>query len=171
MKLSVGYYEKGLVVNREGGSVKGLICTLVIIIFLGALPASADVRQGFCRLKERSALDKDIFTVTVGERIKGTCKFYIDEFFGKKIVNANITIENTSDADLFCYYYVAFFDEDGNLVGCAAQGIFGDDGLVAGGSVQLGGCLIPLPLGQHEKISSYKIAFYESDAPLGKIKK
>ena len=105
--------------------------------------------------------------VRVGEKIKGTCKFYIQEFFGKKIINANIEIVNTSDRAMHCQYYVAFFDEAGKLVGCAGQGTF-DKGLAAGESTQLGGCLIPLPQGFHEKAVQYKIAFYESDKEIGK---
>ncbi len=152
--------------------MKKLIYVATIILFFGTSVVRAEFKQGTCKLKEWSAFDEDVFTVEVGKQIKGTCKFYIDEFFSKKIVNANIKIENTSTVPLFCYYYVAFFDNSGNLVGCGAQESFsGGGGLKPGESLLLGSCLMPLPEGQHEKISSYKIAFYESEVPIGKIKK
>ena len=69
---------------------------------------------------------------------------------------------------MHCQYYVAFFDEQGTLLGCAGQGTFGAKGLAAGETTQLGSCLIPLPAGLHEKAVRYKIAFYESDKEIGK---
>jgi hypothetical protein len=69
---------------------------------------------------------------------------------------------------MHCRYYVAFFDKDGKLLGCAGQGTFDKKGLRAGESTQLGSCLIPLPAGLHEKAVQYKIAFYESDKEIGK---
>ena len=149
--------------------MKKVIFAAVIILFLGISAVKAEIKQGPCKLKQGGAFDEDVFTVKVGKQIKGTCKFYIDEFFGKKIVNANIKIENTTSMPLYCHYHVAFFDDSGNLVGCASQGTFGDDGLGPGESTHLGSCLITLPLGQHEKISSYKVAFYESKTPIGKM--
>jgi len=145
-----------------------LICVTTIIFLLSGPVAKAETTHGFCTLKKSSAFAEDIFTTKVGKRMKGTCKFYIDEFFGRKIINANITVENSADVPLFCQYYVAFFDAEGNLVGCAEQGIFGDEGLEPGESENFGSCLIPLPAGEHEKISSYQITFYESESPIGK---
>ncbi len=150
--------------------MKRLLFVSLAIIFLWSTSAFGEVKEGSCTLKEGSAFDKDVFTVEVGDRIKGTSKFYIDEFFDKKIIYANIEIKNTASIPFFCQYYVAFFDDEGNLVGCATQGSFGDDGLEPGETTQFGSCLIPLPQGKHEKVSSYKIAFYESDSPIGKIK-
>ncbi|MBN2189821.1 MAG: hypothetical protein JW728_01245 [Candidatus Aureabacteria bacterium] len=143
--------------------------TLVILLMM-VFPFSAlgEIKEGDCRLKEGSFFDKDVFTVQLGDKIKGTCKFFIDEFFGKKIINANIEITNTADKPMSCQYYVAFFDKEGNLIGCAGQGTFDEEGLAAGESTQLGSCLIPLPAGFHEKVIKYKVAFYESDKQIGK---
>ena len=41
-------------------------------------PASAarcETKEGSCQVKQGGAFDKDVFTVHVGEKIKGTCKF------------------------------------------------------------------------------------------------
>lgn len=145
-----------------------LPCLIVICISGACL---AETKEGPCKLKKSSAFDKDVFTVKVGKVIKGTCKFYIDEFFGKKIVNAGISLENTGKKPMFCHYYVAFFDKDGKLLGCAGQGTFGKEGMAAGKKTMLGSCLIPMPHGKHEQIASYKVAFYESEMQVGKAAK
>ena len=144
------------------------LAIMVVLMQIPALVALGETKEGSCQLKEGGAFDKDAFTVQVGEKIKGTCKFEITEFFGKKVISANIEIANTSDKAMHCQYYVAFFDEHGTLIGCAGQGTFDAKGLAAGKSTQLGSCLIPLPAGLHEKAVQYKIAFYESDQEIGK---
>ena len=137
-------------------------------------PASAlsgvftDVKEGPCTLKEVRAFSKDAFTVQVGQKIKGTCTFSISDFFHAKIINACCVVQNTGDKPRYCQYYVAFFDKSGKLVGCAGQGI--DDAGLAPSEhpTTLGSCLIPLPLGTHETVASYKVTFYEADVPIGK---
>lgn len=147
--------------------MKRLALTILFMMAF-SFTASGEIKEGDCRIKEGSFFDKDVFTVQVGDKVKGTCKFYIDEFFGKKIINANIQIVNTADKPMHCRYYVAFFDKEGNLIGCAGQGTFDEEGLAAGETTQLGSCLIFLPEGLHEKAVRYKIAFYESDKEIGK---
>ncbi len=147
--------------------MKRLMIALLSVVVL-AYTASGETKEGVCQLKAGKAFDQDVFKVQVGTTIKGTCKFYIDEFFGKKIINANIQIMNTGSTAMHCQYYVAFLDKDGKLIGCAGQGTFNEKGLAAGESTQLGSCLISLPPGFHEKAVQYKIAFYESDKEIGK---
>jgi hypothetical protein len=134
-----------------------IICSLPLIAF-------GETKEGTCELKQGSALDKDVLTVQVGDKIKGTAKFYITDFLGQKIISANIKFTNTANESMHCEYYVAFFDKDDRLVGCA----HGGTGLAAGESTMFGSCLIPLPKGFHEKVVQYKIAFYEDDKPIGK---
>ena len=153
--------------EREMEMMKRLTI-LALLMQIPALTAFGETKEGSCQLKEGGEFDNDVFTVHVGEKIKGTCKFYIQDFFKQRIVNANIAITNTSDKAMHCQYYVAFFDKDGKLVGCAGQGTFDRKGLAAGETTQLGSCLIPLPAGLHEKAVQYKIAFYESDQQIGK---
>ena len=142
--------------------------TLALLMQIAAVAAYGETKEGTCQLKPGKGFEKDLFQVQVGETIKGTCRFFIFDFVGKKVINAAITILNTGDKAMHCQYYVAFFDKDGNLIGCAGQGTFGKTGLAAGQSTQLGSCLIPLPAGFHEKAVQYKIAFYESDKEIGK---
>jgi hypothetical protein len=144
------------------------LAIMALLLQLPALAARAETKAGSCQLKEDEGFGKDVFRVQVGEAIRGTCGFYIQEFFKKKIINANIQIANASAKAMHCQYYAAFFDKAGTLIGCAGQGTFGGKGLAAGASTQLGSCLIPLPIGLHEAAVQYKIAFYESDQEIGK---
>jgi hypothetical protein len=140
---------------------------MAALLQIPALVALGETKEGSCQLKQGEAFDKDVFTVQVGQKIKGTCKFCIQDFFGQKIINAGVEIRNTSDKTMHCQYYVAFFDKDDKLIGCAGQGTFGEKGLAAGKTTQFGSCLIPLPAGLHEKAVRYQIAFYESDRQIG----
>ena len=144
------------------------LAILALLIHIPALVAFGETKEGTCQLKQVKGFDKGAFKVQVGKKIKGTCTFCIQEFFGKKVINANIEIANTTDKAMHCQYYVAFFDKADKLIGCAGQGTFDEKGLAAGESTQLGSCLIPLPVGFHEKAVQYKVAFYESDKEIGK---
>ena len=147
------------------------LAIMALLMQIPALVALGETKEGSCQLKKGGAFDKDVFTVQVGQKIKGTCKFYIMDFLGKKIINANVEIKNTSDEAMHCQYYVAFFDKADELLGCAGQGTFDKDGLAAGKTENFGSCLIPLPAGFHEKAVKYKIAFYESGKEIGKMGK
>jgi hypothetical protein len=143
------------------------LAIIVILIHLAGAAALGETKEGACQLKRYGPFDNDAVTVAIGEKIKGTCKLCVADFFGRETINANVSIVNTSDKPMHCQYYVAFFDEHGALLGCAGQGTFGPKGLAAGETTQLGSCLIPLPAGLHEKAIRYKIAFYESDREIG----
>lgn len=155
--------------------VAGLLA--VAVIALAALAAAqgkkgaaagSEIKSGPCALKKSDSFGDDALKIEVGKTVQGVCKLYIDEFFEKKIVNANIEVTNTGSKPMHCQYYVAFFDKGGKLIGAAGQGNFGDEGIAPGEKTQLGSCLIPLPLGEHERIASYQIAFYESEGQIGK---
>jgi hypothetical protein len=140
---------------------------MTLLIHASACAVFGETKEGTCCLQQADPFDRDVFTVHVGEKIQGTCKFFVQEFFGRKIINANIEIANTSGKTMYCQYYVAFLNRDGQLIGCAGQGTFGPKGLPAEESTQLGGCLIPLPAGLVGKAVRYQIAFYESDKEIG----
>ncbi len=125
-------------------------------------------KEGPCSLKDAKSHEKAV-KIELGKNIQGDCRFYIDEFFGKTIINANISVKNTSKERRNCQYYVAFFDKDGKLVGCAEQGL-GDDGLAAGKDTNMCSCLIYLPDGAAETVASYKVRLYETD-PIAEKKK
>ena len=121
------------------------LAIVAALMQIPALVALGENKEGSCQLKQCGAFDKDVVTVHVGEKIQGTCRFHITDFFKRKIINAGVEIVNTSDRRMHCQYYVAFFDEQGTLIGCAAQGTFGAEGLAAGKSTQLASVLFPCP--------------------------
>ena len=101
------------------------LAILTILVQISALAAFGETKEGWFHLKPARGFATDAFTTHVGDKITGTCKFYIQDFLGKKIINANIQIVNTSSKAMHCQYYVAFFDDAGKLIGCAGQGTFG----------------------------------------------
>jgi hypothetical protein len=147
--------------------MKALATIIVIAAVAVGFIAYGETKEGSCQLKQGRPSDENVIKVHVGEKVKGTCKFFIEDLFGKKIISANIELENASPVTMYCQYYVAFFDKDGNLIGCTGDRTSDKNGLGSGKSVQLGSCLIPLPIGFHEKAVQYKIAFYEAEKPIG----
>lgn len=135
-------------------------------------PVAADAtfseKQGPCKLKRQRPFDKDVFTVEVGQNMRATCKFYIDDFFGRTIINANMSVKNVSKQRRNCQYYVAFFDKNGKLVGCAGQGL-GESGLAPGRDMSVGSCLVFVPDGMAETVTSYQVRLYET-SPIEKKK-
>ena len=164
-------YRAGNVTPERIGEIEGRLAitagTCGVMGTASTMACLAETKQGPCILPNGDT-GGDGFVVEVGEKIHGTCKFVIEDFFGKKIIRANIEVVNKAEVPMHCHYYVAFFDKDGQLLGCASQGTSGDDGLKPGRNTQFGSCLIPLPPGTHEKVASYKVAFYESKIPIGK---
>lgn len=142
------------------------ITGILTLASLALLPAGDELKKGPVKLK-KARFGKGAFEVSVGKVVKGTCQFYIDEFFGKKIINAGVRLHNTSKSAMHCHYYVAFFNAEGDLLGSASQGTMGE-GLAADEKTQLGSCLIPLPVGTHEKVTHYQVRFFESPKPIGK---
>jgi hypothetical protein len=140
------------------------LAIMALLLQIPAIAAIGETKQGSCELKPSEGFDKDVVRVQIGDRVKGTCKFYITDFLQKKVINAGVQIVNTSDKPIRCQYYVAFFDQAGKLIGCVGQGA----SCAAGENAYLISCLIPLPEGFHEKVAQYKIAFYESDQANGK---
>ncbi|NQY74256.1 MAG: hypothetical protein HRT90_05775 [Candidatus Margulisbacteria bacterium] len=102
--------------------------------------------------------------VPFGKNLQGVSKIYIDNFFGKKIVKAIPSIKNPTSEVRYCQYYVAFFDEDGLLIGSTGQGGY----LSAGSEFQFSNCTIPLPEEEIAKITSYQVILYESAEEIGR---
>ena len=149
----------------------------MVAVILGAFVAasvvlaavSADRKAGKCRLQQAGPFDESkVVKIKFGKVLKGETSWRVGEFFDKTTVFAGVTIKNPTDKPVHFRYYVAFFDKEGKLIGCAGQGSFGDDGLAAGEESQLGSCLVELPKGAIKLITSYQLVFYESDKPVGK---
>jgi hypothetical protein len=142
------------------------------LLVAGSLAAVAGVvtvrKEGPVKLQEAGPFDDGkIVKVPFGKTVKATAKLRLDEFFDRRIINANVEVKNEAKVPMFFHYYVAFFDAKGELLGCAGQGDFGDDGLKPGEKTQLGSCLIFLPHGDAKRVASYKITWYESEKAIG----
>ena len=143
----------------------------VLLASAAACPAAVDVthKQGPCKLQKAGAFDDTkLFKITVGKHVRLQTHWRIDEFFGKTIINANVTVKNPTAKAMHYEYYVVFLDKQGMLVGCTGQGVMGDDGLGAGDEQQLGSCLITLPPERAKAVAAYRLVLYESDKPIGK---
>ena len=105
------------------------------------------------------------FKKEFGTVVKAATDWHVGDFFGQETVFAGVTVKNSGSKPMFFNYYVAFFDKDKNLVGAAAQGSFGKDGLKPGEVTQLGSCLIHLPKDKFKEITSYQAVIYETDSP------
>lgn len=141
-----------------------ILAALLLQIPAGAAPAAT--LEGSCRLREGSAAAETAPAVQIGDKVKGTCKFYVKQIFQQKVIYGELAFTSTADKPGNCMCFVAFFDINGVMLGCAATGVNGDQGLAAGQSV---GRLIsiPLPAGLFDAVAQYKIAYYESEHPIG----
>jgi hypothetical protein len=145
------------------------LAAVILGIGIGAARAAEFRKEGPCKLQEAGAFDDAKHVkVAFGTGVVAKARFFIDEFFGKTIINAGATIENGTRKTVFFQYFVAFFDKDGLLVGCTGQGSFSDDGLAPGDESQLGSCLVHLAKEDARKVASYKAVLYVDTKPIGK---
>ena len=102
--------------------------------------------------------------VTLGKRLKGTAKLHLTDFFGAKAISGQVDIENPTKAEVNMAYHLAFFNDQGEMLGCASQAM----AFPAGEKTSLGSAIIHLPNRELEKITSFRIVYYEDDRRVGK---
>lgn len=137
---------------------------LLFVAVVMVAPAAAEATKGDVKLKEGDfGPPDDAPAIKLGETITLEGTLYITDFFGSKVVTGQATVNNTSEKSMFFVYHLALFDKDGNLLGAASQGSFGDEGLAPGEETQLGGLLIKLPPEALQKVASYQATFYEAE--------
>ncbi len=146
---------------------------LAAILLVPALDADAKVlvdrKAGPCKLQQAGAFDESkLFKVSMGKALRLTTRWRLDTFFEKQIINANVTVKNPTKQPLFCQFYVAFFDKQGELIGATGQGSFGDEGIAPGQEEQFGSCLIEIPPDLAGEVASFRAVLYESDKEIGK---
>ena len=149
------------------------LAAVLAVLLPGVLSIAApqsDRKSGDAKLQEAGPFDDKKHQVVELEADGVTlkAKLYIDDFFKKKIINANADVNNTNDTPKFFQYYIAFFDADGKLIGCTSQSSFGNEGLAGGEKTQLGSCLIHLDPGDIKKVKTYQAVFYVGDQEIGK---
>jgi hypothetical protein len=150
-----------------------ILAALFALLLPGAVAPAApetDRKSGETTLQAAGPFDDEKHQIVElkanGVTLKA--KLRIDDFFKKKIINANADVNNTNDKAKFFHYYIAFFDAEGNLVGCTGQGSFGKNGLGAGEKESLGSCLIHLDPDDIKKVKTYQAVLYVGDEEIGK---
>src|SRR3954463_13797076 len=118
-----------------------------LALTMQAASIEGDVKLNF----SASGFEENVFKKEFGQVVKATTKWYVGDFFGKETVFGGITVKNSGTKPMFYQYFVSFFDKDKKLVGAAAQGSFGKDGLKPGEETQLGSCLASLPKGKYKE--------------------
>jgi hypothetical protein len=135
---------------------------LSVLFLLVTLSLRAAMIEGDIQLKYvDSGFDDGVFKKEFGDTVKATCEWRAGEFFGRETVFAGISVHNTGKSPMYFNYYVAFFDKDKKLVGATGQSPM-KEGLKAGGTTQMGSCLIHLPKDRYKDIVSYQAIIYES---------
>lgn len=119
------------------------------------------VEKGAVSLKE--GFDAEHTTVKLGAKLTGTASLEIRDWFGAKAITGQLDVENKTKASRFLSYQLAFFDEDGVLIGAASQNME----IEAGEKTSIGGAVIHVPKAILAKVASYQIAYYEDDRKIG----
>jgi hypothetical protein len=137
------------------------ICIAGIAI-LSARSALADTKSGAITLKSYNSPDDTPVTAQLGDKLKVTCKFFIQNFFGTKVIAAQAWVENTGQDPMMFSYNVAFFDADHNLIGTAGQSNF--RAAIKPGEKSQMGPIVFLPPELISKVTSYQVTWYETTA-------
>ena len=150
------------------------VLLLLAAVLLGGALLATDVRgkeeaaspprhayQGKVRMKVG---DDTELKVTVGDKVKGTTKIHVTDWFGGHAISGQVDVENSTDETIYFGYHLAFFDAEGGLVGCASQSL----DVEPNDSVIVGGAVIKLPPAAIEKIARYQIVWYEDTQDIGK---
>jgi hypothetical protein len=148
-------------------NLKRIIGYTVVIVLAFCVTGLADTKSGPISLQEsRFGVPEGATKIELGTTVKLVAQPHISEFFGRKIINAGASVENTSSKPMFYAFNIAFFDKDNQLLGCVSQGAMGTKGIEAGQKFDLGSCIIPIPPEQLQKVASYQATFYESDSKI-----
>lgn len=140
----------------------------------------AATMNGLCTpRKTDDCLEKHVPSVHLGDTlaVRADCRFVITK---DNELQAWACFHNTSETRAFTDVYLAFFDNDDNLMACThiaattePRATFPTATIVtAGGKCQISAAFtaasaVPIPLGYEQNIVSYKITAYESERPVG----
>jgi len=94
-------------------------------------------------------------------RVRITCKPFVKEEW---CINPLVDITHRSGPRLYAKYYAAFFDSDGQLVGCCGQDA---DKPPSATPLQLGSLVIRGPKERLQSATRFQIVIYESDQQIG----
>ena len=139
----------------------------VLVAFFSCLTlatAKAETKSKTAKLKEGI---KNAVNVELGDHIKAKCSFYIvPDHFGSRVVSTQAMLKNTGIKTLHYGYYVAFFDQEKNLVGCTS--FSGKIATLAPGKETNIGNVLELPTSEIDRIASYQVTLIEAEKEFGK---
>ena len=96
------------------------------------------------------------------------CAFYVasSALTGhRNAINAGGMVRGNDTPPLLHHgYSVAFFDSKENLIACEGGG------RPESGTINSVTCRMPIPQDVHKRVDSYKVAYYESDRPIGETR-
>jgi hypothetical protein len=139
--------------------------TLVSCAAFLLIHARVDAASKSGDIKLPEGFDKAV-KVELGDTLKAECHFYINDFFGKKVISPQATIKNPSKKTMYFGYYVAFYDKDKNLLACTS--FSGDLAKVEPGKETSVGNIVELPVALLGKVASYQVTLLEDEKEFGK---
>ncbi len=150
--------------------------TLALAQSTGADPhwVSVDQNEGQCHLLDFGERPDGTFRGTrrwFGQGMLLKCTFFVATTSWKFDLRNAISAGGMFHGDhppLHYGYNVAFFDAQENLIACDGGGL-PDFPAVRGGGATSVTRTMPIPQGLHRDIESYKVAYYESDEPMGTV--
>jgi hypothetical protein len=90
-------------------------------------------------------------------------RWYVDDFFGERVLFAGIQIKNPTTKAVAVAYYVAFFNRTGDLVASANQSTQPSVEVQPGERLDFGSCIVRLPPEKLNEISRYEVIIYERE--------
>jgi hypothetical protein len=111
------------------------------------------VKEGTIVLKDGSTDAKNRQVIQVGSQVVFKVSAYIDEFNGRKIINANAELGNLTEDTQNLVYSITFYDAAKNIVGAYATSITLDPKE----DTQFGSALIEGKVEDFQKVTSYRL--------------
>jgi hypothetical protein len=131
----------------------------VLLVAASAGLAAAENKSGEVKF---TGPKNESVKVTAGTKLKLEAEFQQITVGNLSAVSVKGTVKNTTAVQMYYSYNVAFLDKDKNVVGCQNFSVPVQPGKEAGA-----GTFIQLPADAISKITSYTVAFYESDKQIG----
>ncbi len=81
-------------------------------------PVEETYQEGKITIRNTTSQDENVFRLKVGEKVEFDLPIYSSEFFGLDVVLANARMTNNVNEPVKAVYFVSFYNDDNELVGC-----------------------------------------------------